>query len=90
MMEIPMSKIPMSTALLKQNLETLQRFKVGQNVIIHDSDDWHVKRYGWITGFSYNSMDELLVTVSIATMAGQPPDSVDLHPLNAMFSIQIV
>lgn len=79
-------------AVLAANKETLKRFRLHQNVIIHDTTDRHVKHYGTVAGFQLNCFGELCVKFNIAVYdmdeAARPV--MILHPENGGYNIEII
>lgn len=81
-----------SGAVLASNKETLKKFKLRQNVIIHDAADPRVKHYGVVAGFALNCFGELCVKFDLAVYDGDknPHQQMVLHPGNGNHSIEIV
>lgn len=79
-------------AVLAANKETLKRFKLHQNVIIHDTADRRAKHYGTVAGFQLNCFGELCVKFNIAVYdmdeAARPV--MILHPGNGGYNIEII
>lgn len=86
------TNIRYSLSVLAANKETLKRFKLHQNVIIHDTADPRIKHYGTVAGFQLNCFGELCVKFNIAVYdMDEPARSVMvLHPGNGSQSIEIV
>lgn len=77
---------------LKKNKETLQRFTVGQNVILHDVNDCRSKFYGHVIGFVLNpaifQQGELMVRISLAAESAE--NQLDLDPETDKFTIEVI
>lgn len=80
----------MSISLLKQNKDTLERFKMFQNVIIHLTAT--SKHYGYVSGFGLNTLGEVVLEVTYAENFNNTPTTskLHIHPLNNVSRVEIV
>lgn len=75
-----------STSLLRYNHSVLDTYKLHQNVIIHVSP--REKLYGFISGFTLNSVDELILEITVANYGGTT--KMNIHPSNSVTTVQVI
>lgn len=75
-----------SDSLLRYNHSVLDMYALHQNVIIHVSP--REKLYGFISGFTLNSVGELMLEITVATYGGTT--KIQIHPSNSAKTVQVI